>query len=78
MSSSSAHTNVANLNYEYLVQFRELFKDTPAEAGLRFHVPVETGKKLMSYSHEQLKAIAKSGRLVFAFDLQDIPNAPSH
>jgi hypothetical protein len=78
MSSSNAHTNVTHLNYELLVQFRELLKESPAEAGLRFHVPLDAGRKLLACTHEQLKSIASSGRLVFAFDVQDIPNAPSH
>ena len=78
MSLLNVHANVANLNYEFLVQFRELYRQSPGEAGLRFHINAEAGKRVMDASHEELKALARTGRMVFALDIAEAQSAKPH
>lgn len=68
--------NVANLNYEYLAQFRELFQRSQAEACLRYNMSVEAGRQLARCTHQELKAVASRARMVVSLRLEDLPSAP--
>lgn len=64
--SHNAQSNVENLNYEYLVQFREIWQRSEAEACLRFRMSMETGRHLATCTHQELKTIASRARVIFS------------
>ena len=69
MAPSSVQQNVDRLCYEMLVQVRELASDSPAEALIRYGVKPDDATRLRELTHEQIKAIASSGRLAFSLRL---------
>lgn len=69
---SPEHTDIEDLSYQMLVQFRELFRQSPAEAILRYGIGLNEGSRIASLSHEQMKKLAKSGKLVFSVRLPDL------
>lgn len=79
MATSSVHQNVDRLCYEMLVQVRELASDSPAEAFTRYGVKPDDATRLRELTHDQLKAIASSGRLAFALRLPKLEHViPEH
>jgi len=69
MATSAVQQNVDRLCYEMLVQVRELASDSPAEAFTRYGVRPDDATRLRELTHEQIKAIASSGRLAFSLRL---------
>jgi len=69
MATSAVQQNVDRLCYEMLVQVRELASDSPAEAFTRYGVKPDDATRLRELTHEQIKAIASSGRLAFSLRL---------
>jgi len=66
---SNQQYDIESLNYRLFVQFRELFKESPAEAILRYGFSLQEGQRIMDLSHEQMNALASSGKLVFSVKL---------
>jgi hypothetical protein len=69
---SQQHDDIEGLSYQMLVQFRELFKQSPAEAILRYGIGFNEGTRIASLSHDQMKKLARSGKLVFSVRLPDL------
>ena len=68
---SNFHTDVETLSYQLLVQFRELFTHSPAEAVLRYGIGLKEGSCIAHLSHDEMKRLAASGKLVFTVKLPD-------
>lgn len=69
MTVSAAHRDVTSLCYQMLVQFRELFQSSPAEAMLRYNFDKLSAESVVSMSHEELKGMAGQGLLCFSLKL---------
>ena len=69
IAHSVAHSDVRNLCYQMLAQFREMYKSSPAEAMLRYNYDSRDADKLVSMSHEELVKMADRGRLCFSLEL---------
>ena len=66
---SNFHTDIEILSYQLLVQFRELFSHSPAEAVLRYGIGIKEGASIAHLSHDEMKRLAASGKLVFTVKL---------
>lgn len=69
MNTSVAHHDVTNLGYQMLVQFRDLFRSSPAEAMMRYTIDKRTADAINVMSHDELLVLANQGTLCFAMQL---------
>lgn len=65
MPVSKVHQEVNELNYAILVQFREFYASAPSEAMLRYNVDLPDANKILALTHEELRTVACTGRLLF-------------
>lgn len=73
--SMVTQADVQDLNYLYLVQLRDTFKRSQAEACIRFHTPVSVAQRVAACTQSELIALAKRGRLMFKLELEDFASA---
>ncbi len=66
------HADIENLSYQMLVQFRELFNKSPAEAILRYGIGFNEGSRIANLTHEQLRTLSRSGKLAFSVRFPDL------
>lgn len=63
---SRAHTDVSFLCMQLLMQFRELFANSPSEASLRYGISLQDGELLKNMSAAEMQQLAESGKMAFS------------
>ena len=69
MSEKVAMQDVNNLNYQLFVQFRDLYRESQAEAMIRYKFNPDEAKLICSASHIKLRELSETGVLNFKLNI---------
>lgn len=69
MTTPAFHKDVSFLCHQIMVQFRELYQQSPAEAMLRFRIDKAEAEKIVNFTVLEMQSIAQKGILCFQLEL---------
>jgi hypothetical protein len=75
MATQSSYKDASFLCHQLLVHFRDLYKQSPAEAMLRYRFQKDQAEKIVNCSMQELDEYAQRGVLCFQLEL---PTASVH